>query len=211
MIIALAGASGHGKDLVGSMMQEMVNKETTNKWEIKKFAYKVKEVASILTGIPIEKFEDQEFKKSELGDEWSKFNFLHFSDQSMTVREFLQKLGTDALRNKLHKDVWVNALMSQYVKKTATWDCDGNTTSTLYPNWIITDLRFENELMSVNEKNSYIIKVERPGFDNGLAKHASENGLKHFKNWDAVILNDGSLEELRVAVEKVLKHFGLIA
>ena len=37
--------------------------EEQSKWEIKKFAGKLKQIASLLTGIPIEKFEDQEFKK----------------------------------------------------------------------------------------------------------------------------------------------------
>lgn len=32
-------------------------------WEIKKFAGKLKQIASLLTGISTEKFEDQEFKK----------------------------------------------------------------------------------------------------------------------------------------------------
>ena len=35
----------------------------SNSWVIKKFAGKLKQIATILTGIPIEKFEDQEFKK----------------------------------------------------------------------------------------------------------------------------------------------------
>ena len=41
-------------------------------WKIKKFAGKLKQIASILTGISIEKFEDQEFKKTFLCEEWDK-------------------------------------------------------------------------------------------------------------------------------------------
>ena len=207
MIIAIHGQSGHGKDLVGSIIQETLLKEQN--WQIKKFAAKVKEVAGLLLQVPVEKFEDQDFKKSELGEEWSKFNLLHFTDKTMTVREFLQKLGTDALRNKLHKDVWVNALMAQYQPLSATWDAEGNTTSTMYPNWIITDLRFENELLAVKSKRSIVFKVERPGYDNGAGSHASENGLKHFKAWDGIIVNDGTVEDLRLGVEKLLRYHNL--
>ncbi len=34
--------------------------------------------------------------------------------KAMTVRELLQKLGTDAIRDNLHEDAWVNALISEY-------------------------------------------------------------------------------------------------
>jgi hypothetical protein len=210
MIIAIHGQSGHGKDLLGSIIQELLLEQKGESWQIRKFAAKVKQVASLLTNIPVEKFEDQDFKKSELGDEWSKFNLLHFTDKTMTVREFLQRLGTDALRNKLHKNVWVNALMSDYTRLTATWDTDGNTTSTVYPNWIITDLRFENELMAVKSRRSIVIKIDRPDFENNVPKHPSETALKHFKAWDAIIVNDGTVEDLRLAAQKVLMYYNLL-
>src|SRR5690606_31884897 len=42
-------------------------------WEIKKFAEKLKQVASILLNIPVEKFEDQEFKNTTLSEEWDMY------------------------------------------------------------------------------------------------------------------------------------------
>jgi hypothetical protein len=71
---------------------------------VKKFAGKLKQIASLLTGIPVEKFEDQEFKKLDMNPEWG-----------MTYREFLQNLGTEAMRDGLHTNVWVNALFADYV------------------------------------------------------------------------------------------------
>lgn len=41
-----------------------------SKWKVKKFAGKLKEIASILTGVPVEKFEDQEFKKQYMPPEY---------------------------------------------------------------------------------------------------------------------------------------------
>ena len=93
MIIGLNGYAGSGKDTVGKIIQyckalDNVTDETTIKamkkqgyldqydysrmsgWEIKKFAEKVKIIASIMTGIPRHKFEDQDFKMSRLGEEW---------------------------------------------------------------------------------------------------------------------------------------------
>lgn len=59
-IIGVSGYSGSGKDTVGKIIQKLCPKSN---WQIKKFAGKLKEIASLLTGIPALKFEDQEFKK----------------------------------------------------------------------------------------------------------------------------------------------------
>ena len=72
MIIGISGYSGSGKDLVGTIIQEI----SLNKWHIKKWAGKLKTIASILTGIPVENFEDQEFKKTLLGPESVSYTHL---------------------------------------------------------------------------------------------------------------------------------------
>jgi dephospho-CoA kinase len=65
-LIGISGKIGSGKDTVAAIIQELYPQ-----YEVKKFAGKLKDIASILTGIPVEKFEDQEFKKTDLGKEWS--------------------------------------------------------------------------------------------------------------------------------------------
>ena len=121
MIIGINGKIGSGKDTVGKIIQYLTlpgkrgqyigfqtydntTLERNSPFEVKKFAGKLKLVASLLTGIPVEKFEDQEFKQKHMGLQWK-----------MTYREFLQKLGTEAMRDGLHTNVWVNALFSDYV------------------------------------------------------------------------------------------------
>ena len=128
-LIGINGYANSGKDAVGIIIQylnctnvgnltieDVIEDyeahqwwlEEQSEWEIKKYAGKLKDIASHLTGIPIEDFEDQEFKKQNLGPQWT----IH--GMPMTVRQFLQRLGTDALRDGLHTNVWVNALMSEY-------------------------------------------------------------------------------------------------
>ena len=55
MIISISGKIGSGKDTVAEIIKQM---SFDKPWEIKKWAGKLKEVATILTGIPVEKFED---------------------------------------------------------------------------------------------------------------------------------------------------------
>lgn len=209
MIIGVNGYAGSGKDTVGKMIQYVFSKETEitvdvvtthyklhewwleekSGWEIKKFAGKLKQIGSILTGIPAEKFEDQEFKKTELGSEWG-----------MTVRDFLQKLGTDGLRDGLHSNVWVNALFADYEcipadRAPGGWDCD---------NWIITDTRFPNEAEAIKSRGGIVIRVDRPGVK-PVNPHASEVALDDW-DFDYKILNVSDLVSLKQTVEQVLKY-----
>ena len=189
----------------------------------------MKTIASLLTGIDVEKFEDQEFKKSLLGDEWGtvKENPLNsipvFEDVQfnhlMSVRELLQKLGTEAMRDGLHTNVWVNALFADYKAKwVPTGDAieeDEVSLEKEYPNWIITDMRFPNEMEAVEEREGITIKVIRPDFiENALTGkkflvkvhknlHASETALDD-ADFDYEIINDGSIEDLVEKVKEIL-------
>ena len=236
MIIGINGKIGSGKDTVGKIIQYLtyphdiniqtyLEKEvngqfeikpsvhTIPNFEIKKFAGKLKQIASLLTGVSVEKFEDQDFKQKHMGFQWQ-----------MTYREFLQKLGTDALRDGLHTDVWINALFADYKPESTGYRY-------LYPQWIITDMRFPNELEAVEEREGITIRVVRYPktveqsrgpenietvlFDPTNHKHmslwkgdlsrlhASEIALDDAK-FDYEIINDGTIEDLVEKVREIL-------
>lgn len=203
MIIGISGYSGSGKDLVGTIIQEI----SLNKWHIKKWAGKLKTIASILTGIPVENFEDQEFKKTLLGPEWGTVKDIPlnsvpvFADiqfnSLMTVRDFLQKLGTEAIRDSLHENTWVNATMIDYKKESS--ECGISKIGTIvncvdYPNWIITDTRFPNEAEAIKKAGGIVIRINRPGVQ-PINPHPSETSLDDW-SFDAVINNDGDVSDI---------------
>jgi hypothetical protein len=250
MIIGIAGRIGSGKDTVGKIIQYLTTHPKSNgktdggsinrsygshlidigcgyepDWKIKKFAGKLKQIASLLTGIPVEDFEDQEFKKSYLGAEWGTvesnplnavpvFENIEFN-HLMSVRELLQKLGTEAIRDGLHPNAWVNALMCDYKRPKMS---EYNPS-----NWIITDVRFPNELAAVNDVNGLTIRVVRTTFRTtetefgkvslivqpevdkslGIQEHPSETALDSAK-FDYEIINDGSIEDLIEKVRQIL-------
>jgi hypothetical protein len=247
-LIAVSGYAGSGKDTVGKIIQylqcENVGKVSLQEaiddhdshvwwlqeqsgWEIKKWAGKLKQIASLLTGIPVEKFEDQEFKKTYLGPEWDTWGILRgpTSDRQvaiqstphepdgpwlkhsnctqvhnrMTVREFLQKLGTDGLRMGLHDNVWLNALMSDYNIQSLR--------SNKRTNWIITDTRFPNEAQAIKDKGGVIIRVDRPGVT-AVNAHPSETSLDNW-DFDYKIANVSDLEALAFTVQGILKELKL--
>lgn len=106
MIIGISGRMGSGKNTVGEIIQKLCITNNGTQFEQKAFAGKLKQIASLLTGISVEKFEDQEFKKQEMSEEWG-----------MTYRVFLQKLGTETMCDGLHENVWVNALFAGVDRK----------------------------------------------------------------------------------------------
>lgn len=218
-IIGINGYSGSGKDTVGKVIQYLTTDirypeyfsiedilkhipdtpSKHNPWGIKKWAGKLKTIASILTGIPVEKFEDQQFKNTALGREWCYPTEWQGREHwvEMSVREFLQKLGTEGLRNGLHENIWVNALMADYhddetLSKLGSYIYMGKP----YPpcKWVITDTRFPNEAKAIKERGGIIIRVIRPGIE-AINDHPSETSLDDW-NFDYVINNDKDIENL---------------
>ena len=188
MIIGLSGYAKSGKDTVAEIIREI----QPEKWEIKKFSGKLKQIASILLGMPEHLFENQDFKSEMLGEEWWK-NYGDFYHQT-TVRDFLQLLGTDAIRNGLHSNAWVNALMADY--KPAKMD-------QYHPsNWIVTDVRFPNEAEAIKDRGGIIIRIDRPGVE-PVNAHPSEVALDNW-DFDYKIANVSDLPALKQTVEVLL-------
>lgn len=229
MIIGINGKIGSGKDTVGKIIQYLVaNKnlpknmqyhsleeldngvELYSNWKVKKFAGKLKTVASLLTGIPVEKFEDQDFKMTELGPEWArpfydKDGNIHY--ETITVRKFLQLLGTESMRMGLHVNTWVNALFADYNPVAKLKGAD------ILPNWCITDMRFPNEMEAVVKRNGITIRVIR-SFNHKMRSketgtldltplHPSETALDDAE-FDYEIMNDGTIEDLVEKVREIL-------
>ena len=228
MIIGINGKIGAGKDTVGKIIQYLTlpgtrgeyigfqtyddfTLERNSSFKIKKFAGKLKTTASLLTGVPVEMFEDQEFKKLDMNPEWG-----------MTYREFLQKLGTEAMRDGLHTNVWVNALFADY-HPTPNKSMDESFMEQFVtgrseihyalPKWIITDMRFPNEMEAVKERKGITIRVTRPDSKDGYKffgdLHPSETALDDAK-FDYEIINDGTMEELVEKVRDILVKEELI-
>ena len=120
-------------------------------------------------------FENQQFKTKYLPG-WD-----------MTVREFLQRVGTEGIRNGVHEDAWVNALFSDYYNQDQ---------------WIITDCRFPNEANAIKDRGGKIVRIVRPGVS-AVNAHPSETALDEW-DFDHVIHNDGTLEELKTKALEIL-------
>lgn len=106
------------------------------------------------------------------------------SVHSGELRALLQRLGTECGRGLLGDNIWVDSALNSLP--------DGR--------YAVTDCRFLNEADAIRLRGGKIIRINRPGVGPANA-HISETGLDDY-DFDAVIENDGTLEEFK---EKLLK------
>lgn len=103
-----------------------------------------------------------------------------------SVRRWLQDVGL-AVRKVLDEDVWV---------RVAIDDLDPRG------RYVITDMRFSNELAAIRARGGIAVRIERPGV--GPANdHPSELELADRDDWDLVVVNDGGLFDLGEAADRI--------
>lgn len=120
----------------------------------------------------------------------------HAAEEPRSARWIMQRWGTDYRRAQqpgywlAHAAVWV-----------AEQQAGGHS------RLVISDVRFEDEAALVRALGGKVLRVHRPECDAGMpdetAGHASEVE-QHLIATDDVIVNDGSIEELRVEVLRVV-------
>ncbi len=116
-------------------------------------------------------------------------------------RELLQHLGTEVIRNNIDQNFFIKRL------------CDDIKVYNYYFDIVtISDARFPDEIDIPREMfpDVVVIKVVRDNFESPLSeeqkKHRTETSLDNYDNYDYVIKNDGSLEELEEKVRMVMEN-----
>lgn len=264
MIIGISGKKQSGKDTVGKIIQYLISytnivtsqhsgsmsfeffnsiyKDLEQDWEIKKFADKVKDIVCLLINCTREQLEDEEFKNTELGEEWTRYAYAAgFSDVNgvrmmnsvtctkeryeieyrtnwqtayktvLTPRMLLQMVGTNAGRDLIHIDMWVNSTMSEYKGITASGGfidfSNENKFTEIYrqeeSNWIITDVRFENELKAIEDKGGFVIRIEKEDGHFSKDIHPSETALDNAE-FKYVLQHQKDLNVLVEQVKEIL-------
>ena len=201
-------------------------------WKIVKFADKLKDIVCLLIGCTRKQLEDEGFKNTELGEEWDNdYDDVYHTNlkyEKLTPRKLLQLVGTDCGRNIIHPNIWINATMREYVDKgyfdnEEAWADDGGYYNKkvwveCLPDWIITDVRFPNEVKAIEDRGGIIIRVERdrevPLEECHISKdspliHPSEKALDNhtFKH---TITNNETIDNLIDNVKFILEIEGII-
>lgn len=133
------------------------------------------------------------------------YSILHYAQdicgfKKEKDREFLQYIGTEWAR-KRNPCVWVDALLKETDKLPEI--------SNIY----ISDLRYPNELTTIKKAGYKTVRIIRSeaindmSFGSGSRVHESEIALLNTPSseWDYIIYNDGTLEELYYNLDKLIK------
>jgi hypothetical protein len=196
MIVGLLGFIGSGKGTAGDILKDTGFTPVS-------FAKGVKDVAAEMFGWPRHLLEGDTQQSREWREQpdsfWSKELGKDFSP-----RLALQLMGTEVGRDVFHKDFWVIKLKN-YIQKNPN------------QNYVITDVRFQNEIQFVHSLNGILIEIKRgikPHWYEvaGLANNGDWKAEQFMKNQSGVhesewrwvggevdhqIENEGSLEELK--------------
>ena len=90
----------------------------------------------------------------------------------VTPRLLLQSIGTDIVRT-INPDIWINSLFQYYtisdlaLAKMRRKGFSPISSLLALPNWIITDVRFPNEVKAIKDKDGLVIRVNRPFYCQG--------------------------------------------
>jgi len=110
-----------------------------------------------------------------------KMNLIAFDDVSYddvfkhkpeNIRRLLQTRGTDDARNTIRDTIWIDVTFAWMRWFNENWGIH---------KFVLTDVRFTNELISIQSAGGVVYRVCNPSIVNGLsgdsAEHASENDL----------------------------------
>ncbi len=113
-------------------------------------------------------------------------------------RALLQQLGTDIIRNRIDELFFTKKIID-----------DLKVYSFFFDVITISDARFKIEIDEPRKifDNIVALHIVRPNFDNGLTEeqkhHPSEIDLDDYQGFNHEIINDGTLEDLKVKLEKL--------
>ena len=119
-------------------------------------------------------------------------------EEETKPRDLLIHLGTDIIRNKIDPNFHINRLIQ-----------DIEVLSYFYDTFIVSDVRFPVEIEKVKEKYNDVltIKIERESTELTESQKANitETALDSFNDYDIVIDNNGTLEELQEKATSIIQ------
>lgn len=208
-IIGIVGFMGSGKDTVADYLVNL------HQFRRESFANSLKDSVAAVFGWPRDMLEGRTKQSRDWRETVDPWWAARLKKPNLTPRWVLQYWGTEVIRYGFHDDMWVASLENRLLKST--------------DDVIITDCRFPNEVSAIRKVGGKVIRVKRGpepvwykdaitiakgekqlGYRPAhkrllhLGVHASEYSWVGSK-FDAVLANDGSMDELYTQVETLLK------
>lgn len=175
MIVGLTGKKGAGKDMIGSYLIEQHGFVRVS------FADALKESVAALFDIPVEQLETWKNDPHAIvsigiavEEGWM------VGGRTMTVRQFLQRYGTEAHREVFGDGFWLDVARQRIAELHAQG----------HQRLVFTDVRFDNEAELIRTLGGQVVRIWRPEAEVSDDSHASEQ----LPQADYAIVNDRSPE-----------------
>lgn len=179
-IIGISGLAGSGKDTAYEILKQELELCGYNTKKLS-FAQKLKDVCCLLFGWDLNRlYNDADYKEGTTLDDGSIDMACELLNKSRRV--VMQEIGTDAMRDNFHKDIWI-ITMKLAINNGEFSGCDYG---------FITDMRFLNEIDFVKSMGGKCVRVNRVGENTTLTSetdHASEHEWQEFSEWDHIVEN----------------------
>jgi hypothetical protein len=208
MIIGLVGLAGSGKGTAGDILKREYHFVPIA------FADAVKDATSAIFGWSRELLEGDTETSREFRETVDPWWAEALQWPTFTPRVALQLMGTEAGRDVFHPDLWVKVVEQKLEMHRI-----------MKHHVVITDVRFPNEVASIQKKGGFVIRVTRgpdPEWfaDAIIANKKLDTDLFtkkwdiHYSEWawagtkyDYVLDNNGSLEMLGTQIKCMMKLF----
>ena len=210
MIIGIVGFINSGKGTVGDIL--------VNEYDFKKFAFAdpLKDATAAIFGWDRALLEGDTKESREFREKRDEFWSARLG-WDVTPRKALQRMGTEAGREVFGDDVWIAALEKRIHNLDKV---------------VVTDVRFQNEIEAIRSVGGKVIRVKR-GVEPVWYPVAHQQNTNppnramfredmmdyaypeiHQSEWDwigsnfdAIILNEGTIEDLRGNVKEMLRAY----
>ena len=192
ILIGLTGKQGTGKDTVGEILIRDYG------FKRHAFADPVREMALAINPWIVERDEmGDQSAEVRLADVVAAFGWDQAKRLFPETRRLLQAIGTDAVRNIIGQNTWIDLAMSRVSEELVA----GNRV-------IITDVRFRNEAEAIQLIGGDVIKLIRDGVAGSNTTHVSETELDSIVP-DVEIDNNHTVADLEREVASVLVDYGI--
>ena len=204
MIVGFLGFIGSGKGTAGDILKEIGFVKQS-------FAGPVKDTASVMFGWPRHLLEGDTEESRKFREEYDPFWSKKFGYQ-FTPRMALQTIGTEVGRDLFDANIWISRLEKNIEENK---------------NYVITDVRFKNEMNWIKNNNGILIEIQRDQnpdwYDIAIAANSGsmesellmyETGV-HESEWrwispsmiDESVQNIGSKDDLKQSLIKILTFY----
>lgn len=190
-IMGLTGYARSGKDTVGQILVEQG-------WHRVAFGDKVRELALAADPLIPEPGGIHGLTTSERLSVLVARSGWDAAKAEPEVRRFLQAIGT-GVRGVLGEETWIDAALQEVADVAAHVGLGGAVPPA---GIVVTDVRHQNEAHAVRARGGVIVRVHRPGVRPANA-HVTEVGVDHITA-DQALVNNGTVEDLRAAVDTML-------